>query len=66
MNLCKYYTTWLDSIEVTTKTRRDYGTAIVKYAIPVLDGDTDLHKIRKADLVKFTCPLPERKSSGIT
>lgn len=58
LSLGEYYTTWLASIEVTTKTKRDYRTAIVKYVIPILGSDTDLRKIRKADLVKLHVAIP--------
>lgn len=38
--LGEYHQTWLEQIDVTTKTRRDYKTAITKYALPFF-GVTD-------------------------
>jgi hypothetical protein len=51
--LGEYYQTWLKKIDVSTKTCRDYKTAIVKYAIPFFGADKDIRKFRKAELVSF-------------
>lgn len=48
-----YYKTWLDQIDVTAKTRRDYKTALVKYAIPFFGVDKDIRKFKKAELARF-------------
>lgn len=48
-----YYQTWLNQIDVTVKTRRDYKTAIVKHALPFFGADKDIRKFRKAELMAF-------------
>ncbi len=53
LSIGEYHKTWLEQIDVTTKTRRDYRTAIVKYAIPFFGADKDIRKFRKAELVSF-------------
>ena len=51
--LGEYYQTWLKEIDASTKTCRDYRTAIVKYAMPFFGADKDIRKFRKAELVSF-------------
>lgn len=51
--LSEYCKTWLDQIDVSAKTRRDYRTAITKHAIPFFGADKDIRKFRKAELLAF-------------
>jgi integrase len=53
LSLGEYHQTWLEQIDVTTKTRRDYRTALVKYVIPFFGLDKDIRKFKKAELVSF-------------
>lgn len=53
-----YYKTWLSQIDVTTKTKRDYKTAIIRHAIPFFGPDKDIRKFRKAELTAFRKQLP--------
>lgn len=54
----EYYKTWLSQIDVVKGTKRDYKTAIVKYAIPFFTADKDIRKFRKAELLAFQKSLP--------
>jgi integrase len=49
----EYHKTWLNQIDATEKTKRDYRTAIVKYAIPFFGSAKDIRKIRKSELTSF-------------
>lgn len=53
LSLGEYHQTWLEQIDVSTKTRRDYKTAIAKYAVPFFGADKDIRKFRKAELLSF-------------
>lgn len=53
LSLGEYCETWLEQIDVTVKTRRDYKTAIIKHAIPFFGADKDIRKFRKAELLSF-------------
>jgi integrase len=53
-----YYQTWLNQIDVTTKTKRDYKTAITKHVIPFFTADKDIRKFRKSELTLLQKALP--------
>jgi integrase len=53
LSIGEYCKTWLDQIDATVKTKRDYRTAIIKYAIPFFGADKDIRKFRKAELTSF-------------
>ena len=53
LSLIQYVQTWLEQIDVTVKTKRDYKTAIIKYAIPFFGSDKDIRKFKKAELTSF-------------
>ncbi|MDR2861985.1 MAG: site-specific integrase, partial [Syntrophobacterales bacterium] len=61
LSIGKYHKTWLEQIEVTNKTMRDYKTAITKHVIthPKFGADKDIRKIRRADLVSLQKSLKE-------
>ena len=53
LSIGEYYQTWLSQIDATAKTKRDYRTAIVKYAIPFFGMDKDIRRLRRAELTAF-------------
>jgi len=53
LSLGEYHTKWLSEIDATVKTKRDYRTAIVNYAVPFFGADKDIRKFKKAELVSF-------------
>lgn len=60
LSLGVYYKKWLEEIDVETKTRRDYRTALEKYAIPFFTADKDIRKFKKAELTKFLKSLADK------
>lgn len=48
-----YCKAWLNQIDVSSKTRRDYKSAITKHAVSFFGTDKDIRKFRKAELLSF-------------
>ena len=52
MSIRKYSEDWLDCIDVSRNTLKDYRSSVSNYIVPFF-GDKDIRRIRYNDLVKF-------------
>ena len=52
MSIRKYAEDWLDCIDVSRNTLKDYRSSVNNYIVPFF-GDKDIRRIRHNDLVKF-------------
>jgi integrase len=57
MSIRKYAENWLDCINVSKKTLKDYRSSVNNYIVPFF-GEKDIRRIRHNDLVKFYNWIP--------
>ncbi len=53
MSIRKYAEAWLDCIDVSRNTLKDYRSSVNNYIVPFFGADKDIRRIRHNDLVKF-------------